>query len=128
MPTPRTSILSVSPGLPPSMQTGPAIVVSICIASAEELGPSYVAKRSFVSITNGSPNWTWRTGGFLALKLVQSWSLVALFMPVSPLLYGRPRQAWRSRKRSYGPTGTGIPGIFVRIRPTGDQVVQYHAH
>src|SRR5262249_20752146 len=76
----------------------------MAIASGEELGPSYVAKRSLVSITNGSPGWTWRTGGFLALKLVQSWSLVALFMPVSPLLAEFSRQAWRYRKRSYMPT------------------------
>src|SRR5712691_10944337 len=76
------------------------MVVSMAIASGEECGPSYVAKRSLVSITNGSPGWTWRTGGCLALKLVQSWSLVALFMPVSPLLSELFRQTWCSRWRS----------------------------
>src|SRR5262245_710813 len=62
------------------MYTGPAMVVRISIASGEERGPSYVAKRSFVSMTNGSPCWTRRTGGCVALKLVQSWSLVTLFI------------------------------------------------
>ena len=39
----------------------------------------------------------------MALKLVQSWSLVALFMPVSPLLDERSYQAWRYRRQSYMP-------------------------
>src|SRR2546428_13501735 len=67
------------------MYTGPAMVLRISNASGEDVGPSYVAKRSLVSITNGSPGWTRRTGGCVALKLVQSWSLVTLCMIVSPL-------------------------------------------
>ena len=47
-----------------------------------------MAKRSLVSITNGSPGWTRRTGGCVALKLVQSWSLVTRFMTVAPFLGG----------------------------------------
>src|SRR5882672_78878 len=97
----------------------------MAIASGEESGPSYVAKRSLVSITNGSPGWTRRTGGFWALKLVQSWSLVTLFMSVSPLPDEHSRPVWRYRRRSDLPTWDRVPGILVRIRPTVDQVVKY---
>src|SRR5215468_1330189 len=37
-------------------------------------------------MTNGSPGCTRRTGGFVALKLVQSWFLVTRCMAVAPLL------------------------------------------
>src|SRR5437016_12694211 len=101
----------------------------MAIASGEELGPSYVAKRSLVSITNASPGWTRRTGGLRALKLVQSWSLVLLFMLISPLLSALFRQVWHYRRRSYLPTWDrnprnlrtdtthGRPGRKIQRRP-----------